>query len=144
MQVAKDTDEPDRLMQTVLVDLRLIPELKYALLLDIHTLPKGKAQDEFKRMMKAVTSLAAMLVAGFPRAQELFYEDLELLTCWFNLGVGVSNTIKAVFQGNRALCERVPPELIYQYGREIHSRARGFQPHQLSFLQARAEESKMK
>ena len=122
--------------------------LRYAYNLDMSTITDATALDEFKKMMKAVNNLSAMLGNMCQRAQQEFFDSLGLLRGWcagmrgterwtetrtdftllvatsvpppsplstrFNLGVGVSNALTATFAGNRALCERVPEELVYQ------------------------------
>jgi hypothetical protein len=140
-----DTDTPDKGNQALLIDLRLIPELLYAYQLDLDSVkesivdPKDtRAIDAFKKTMKAVNDLAAMLTSRCPKAQESFFSNLAILRKWFNLGVGVSNALTNTFAGNRALCERVSDDLIIQYESEIKKGVmKGeYKPHQLSFLLA--------
>merc|ERR1719265_2870643 len=66
--------------------------------------------------------------------QQDMYIQLPLLRMWFNYGVGVANCIAMVFFNNRRLCENVPEDIVYDFGRTLAKRARGFLPHQLSFL----------
>jgi hypothetical protein len=140
-----DTDTPDKGNQALLIDLRLIPELLYAYQLELESVKESvvdpndtRAIEAFKKTMKAVNDLAAMLTSRCTKAQESFFANLPILRKWFNLGVGVSNALTNTFAGNRALCERVPDDLILQYESEIKQgvQKNAFKPHQLSFLLA--------
>jgi len=86
--------------------------------------------------MKELFSMITQLVAENKNNQAVLFSQLDLLVGWFNYGVGVANTIAAIFKNNRELCERLPSHLIYAFGGVLQRRSRGFLPHQLSFLQS--------
>lgn len=128
-----DSDEPDRNMQSMLLEMGLVRELKAAFHLPIESL-EAEAAKVLKEIMTLICQLLVQMLHSHSAAQAELFSALSNLKSWLNYGVGVSNTITEIFKGNQTLCERVPEELIYHYGKVITARSRGFQPHQLSFF----------